>query len=553
MRHYISKLSLLDSALLILLFFLYYYGLGSYGLLNNNEGLYAEIPREMLESGQYIIPYLNGVPYIEKPPLLYWLIALVYKIGGVSETTARLIPATAGVALSLATYFFARAMGSLVTARLSLLVLLTMGGLIVFSRMVFFDVLLTLFLSASLFSFFMWYKTHHKVSLRFFYLFLALAVMTKGIVALGLIGLGILLFLILTGSLQERLRTFLDCWGILLFLAVVLPWHIAASFQEKEFIHFYFINEHFLRFLGRRIPKDYYHGPWYYYFPRLFLTALPWSFTLPLIFKKSSHDKSLMIFLWVWVLVFFVFFSVSQAKANYYLVTIFPPLSLLFALKLEAFSEVESLKKIRQAVALFLAIFLPAAGLISFYRVSFLPSKFQPFVAGMPDVFFWIWLGCSVMMTYSLKFFKHLRFWPESLTAFQMVPFLLISLVMAQQVEPLFSARKIMQQLSPENLPLVLYRDFEKMSSVRFYAKQNVPIVESLSNDLYFGLRTQQGASLNLSSEQFQQPLSHQGAYVIVFHEQKHNFEKNYPAAHLIHQKEPIYLYKCPKLALKTE
>jgi hypothetical protein len=124
---------------------------------------------------------------------------------------------------------------------------------------------------------------------------------------------------------------------------------------------------------------------------------------------------------------------------------------------------------------------------------------------------------------------------------------------MAQQVEPLFSARKIMQQLSPENLPLVLYRDFEKMSSVRFYAKQNVPIVESLSNDLYFGLRTQQGASLNLSSEQFQQPLSHQGAYIIVFHEQKHNFEKNYPAAHLIHQKEPIYLYKCPKLALKTE
>lgn len=543
-NYYISKLSPLDTVLFILVFFLYYYGLGSYGLLNNNEGLYAEIPREMIETGHYIIPYLNGVPYIEKPPLLYWLIALVYKIGGVSETTARWIPATAGACLSLATYFFARTVISLTVARLSLLILSTMGGLIIFSRMVFFDGLFTFFLTASLFFFFRWYKTHHKMSLRFFYLFLALAVMTKGIVALCLAILVSFIFLAMTKSLKERLGAFLDLWGILLFLVLLLPWHIAASFQEKEFIQFYFINEHFLRFLGRRIPKDYYHGPWYYYLPRLFLTALPWSFTLPLIFRRGSQYKPLTIFLWVWILVFFIFFSLSQAKANYYLVTLFPPLALLFALKLEAFAETGNLKTIRQGVAASLAILLPCTGLLSLYMLSFLPCTVQPFIAGVPASFFWVWFGFSVVLISCLRFFRHMRFWPEGMTALQMVPFLMISLVMAQQAEPLFSARKMMQEIPSETLPLFFYHDFEKISSVRFYAKKNLPLVESLSNDLYFGLRTPQGASLNLSHEQFQQLLSHQDVYIAVFHEQRKNFENAYPSANLINQKGQVYLYK---------
>ncbi|MBL9030042.1 MAG: glycosyltransferase family 39 protein [Caedimonas sp.] len=546
MRNYISKVSLLDSVLFLFIFFLYYYGLGSYGLLNNNEGLYAEIPREMVETGQYVIPYLNGVPYIEKPPLLYWLIAFGYTIGGVSETTARLVPATAGVAINVLTYFFARTTISLQVARLGVLILSTMGGLVVFSRMVFFDVLLTLFLTGSLFLFFRWHQTHQKMHLRLFYVVLAFAVMTKGLVALGLTVLVSVVFLFVTKNDRGgRIREFLDPWGMIFFLALVMPWHVAAGFQEKQFTWFYFINEHFLRFLGLRIPKDYYYGPLYYYLPRLFLTMLPWSFMLPLIFKKSSSDKPLITFLWVWILVFFSFFSLSQAKANYYLVTIFPALALLLAIKLAAFSRIKRIKQARQIGAVFLTFVLPCVGLLAICVRSSLPLEVQPLVTVLPVGFFWGWLGCSIgIMAICARFFKRLPFWPEVLIALQM-PFLLIcSLVMAQRTEPLFSARKFMQEIPCEASSIVLYRDFEKISSVRFYARRHLPLVNSLSNDLHFGLHTSQGSSLDLSPEKFQRLLSQQEVCVIVFHEQKTNFEKTYPDARLIHQKERIYLYK---------
>lgn len=91
---------------LLLVGFTFYYGLGSYALANNNEGLYAEIAREMYISHKYIIPMLNGVPYIEKPPLLYWLINGSFHLWGINEFAARFVPATCGVILCFSLVFF---------------------------------------------------------------------------------------------------------------------------------------------------------------------------------------------------------------------------------------------------------------------------------------------------------------------------------------------------------------------------------------------------------------------------------------------------------------
>ena len=544
MKRSIVPESVMDISLFILLFFLSFYGLGSYGLLDNNEGLYGQIPREMLETGRYIIPHLNGVPYIEKPPLLYWLIAGIYKISGVSETTARFIPASAGLGLSIAVYFFARAEFSVTIGRLSAFILSTLGGLIVFSRMVFFDVVLTFFLTISLFSFFQWSQTKHKNKLRLFYVFLALGILTKGFVALILEGLVVSLFLASMQRLKEGLKEMIEPGGLLLFLALLLPWHGVAIMQEKDFAWFYFINEHVLRFLGLRVPKDYYHGPWFYYLQRVFFTALPWSFFFPFLVKRTSPMPPALKFLWVWVGAFFCFFTLSQAKANYYLVTLFPPLALLLAFHLESFADHRLLKKICQSLGVSLSLLFPLEGLILVYYPSLFPPSLHPFVMALPKGLFWSWLGGSLVFMGTVFFLKQRpRFWPEILTGLQTVPLLVVALGIAQKAEPLFSTRRLVQEKIDQNIPLVLYRDFEKFSSLRFYRKENLPLLDSQSNDLHFGLHRPEGKELSLSYEDFERLFKGQKVYVAVFHNQKKFFEAHYPQALLTHQAGKVFLY----------
>ncbi len=316
----------------------FYFGLSSYGLLNNNEGLYAEISWEMLADGTIIIPHLNGVPYIEKPPLLYWLVALSFKVFGKSVLAARLIPATFGMLTCLSLLWFCRSRQKMKEGFLAAVILATSMGFIIFSRMVFFDGILTAFLTWSLLSFYKFYEGGQKVFLRILFVSSAFAALTKGLVALGLLGLVILIFLWVRGELKLLLKM-MDPLAIGLFLLIFLPWHILAALQDKNFCWFYFINEHFLRFLSKREPRDYYSGPLYYYLPRLAAYLVPWVFFMPFFIRKAYYkkDSPLNLFLCIWFFVFLLFFSVSQAKANYYMMVGLPPLVLWMASFLEGY------------------------------------------------------------------------------------------------------------------------------------------------------------------------------------------------------------------------
>jgi 4-amino-4-deoxy-L-arabinose transferase-like glycosyltransferase len=311
----------------LLLFF--YFGLGGYGLLNNNEGLYAQIPWEMITSGNWIIPHLNGVPYIEKPPLLYWLIAGSFKVFGKTEFAARFVPATFGFLSCCSLYFFARSFGSERWGRLSALILSSFMGFAIFSRMVFFDVALTFFLTVSALSFYKFYQTREKKYLYGLSVFMAAAVLTKGFVALVLMGIVILSFTGLERSFSF-LKLLFNPLAIGIFLILTVPWHLLASLQDPGFSWFYFINEHWMRFLDKRIPKDYYTGPFYYYVPRVIGYIVPWIFLMPFFVRKkrANLETSMQRFLWCWFIGFFVFFSLSKAKANYYMVVGLPPLAL---------------------------------------------------------------------------------------------------------------------------------------------------------------------------------------------------------------------------------
>jgi 4-amino-4-deoxy-L-arabinose transferase-like glycosyltransferase len=483
----------------------FFWGLDAYGLLHNNEGLYAQIPREMLERSNYIIPHLNGVPYIEKPPLLYWLILSVYKLFGVSVWSARFVPASAGLATCLGLYLFMCQQKNPQSGFWAALVLMSFGAFSVFSRMVYFDGLLTFWLTSALLSFYQGQQTLSKKLLSLSYGLLACAVLTKGFVALILYGLVISTWILITGK-WRMIPWLFSPVPLSIFLLILCPWHVMAHKQDPDFSYFYFINEHILRFLGKRQPQDYYHGPIYYYIPRLLLYGLPWTLVAYQSLKKVPASP-LKTFLSIWIGVCFIFFSLSQAKANYYIITLLPPLALLLAL---GWQQKPSFVK---AAPLLFALIGIGAGIYGAYK----GYGYEPC-----GVFIGIFVLCAWV------YFKK--------DTYTYAPFLFllqtfVLIILALQLVPRFE--KDISAKGFSNLPehACLYRDFEKMSSVVFYANRPLPIYRSLSNDLLYGLNHVPSAKVTLGETLKRCPA------FFVFHEQKQLFNQEFP---LYQEKETI-------------
>jgi len=466
-------------------FFLY---LGGYPLLDNNEGLYAAIPREMLLNDQYIIPFLNGVPYIEKPPLLYWLICISYKFFGISEASARLVPALSGLGICLSMLTFTRQHRSKDVSWLSPLILCTSIGFIIFSRMVIFDVLYAFFFTLTALQFYRWFSHGQKSSLRYAYLMLGLAVMTKGFAALVLAGGIVFIYAIVTRPSTEKIKQFFDLWGLLIFFCVTLPWHVLASLQHQGFAWFYLINEHVLRFLDLREPHDYYRGPIYYYLPRLFLYLFPWSLFIPLIFKKTERqgkeDKNYFAFLWIWFLVPLIFFSLSKAKANYYMVLGLPPLVLLIAEKLKDLLDHKSRLPL---IFTCITAALVTIALIAVYTIDFGP-KAQPFQQILTPLHLGFWLTAILVSFLTLYHTPFPTLLSPKIMGLYSLCLLIIILTIAPAVSPYYSTKNLVDKVPQEyRHHIFLYKDFEKISTVPFYSGHPVPIIDSVSNDLLYG------------------------------------------------------------------
>lgn len=318
---------------------LYLGGLGAYPLANATESLYAEIAREMLRTGHLIVPRLDGVVYLQKPPLLYWLAAGSFAAFGVGTGAARLVCALAGLAAIVATGTMARRFSGRTAALYAVLVLATSGGFLFTAHVFFFATLLTLWTATALLAGFRWYETGSRRALRLAALALALGVLTKGLVALAIVGLPGLGLLVLGGR-RERWRELPDAWAIGLFLAVAVPWFALGAMHVPGFLHDVLWNEQFGRFFGTRVPRDYQHGPFYFYLPILAGDLLPWVMVAPaLLLGRVSpprpSQRRLARFAWIWILSNLVFFSLSADKGNYYLVPVLPAAALLLGMQLE--------------------------------------------------------------------------------------------------------------------------------------------------------------------------------------------------------------------------
>lgn len=342
-----------DSAKLLLALllgaFLFFFKLGSVPLFDWDEAVYAEVTREMLESGDYLTPRYNGNPFFDKPVLLYWLMALAFKLWGPTEFAARFWSAASGMGLLAITYLFGTAVASARVGLLAILILASGMELVVLSHAALTDMLLTFFITAALYSF---YQGHRKSAqaldrpvkggwMLAGYVLMGLAVLTKGPVGM-VIPIGtVMIYLLATGCFREglsRARLFL---GLGLFLLVTLPWYGAiVKTHGWFFVEDFFLEHNIRRFTG---VMGGHAGTPFYYLGILAVGFFPWSAFLPSLLwdlvprsvaqlRTSEPQRRLVVYLLIWVGFVFLFFSLATTKLPNYIAPLFPAASLLVAL-----------------------------------------------------------------------------------------------------------------------------------------------------------------------------------------------------------------------------
>jgi 4-amino-4-deoxy-L-arabinose transferase-like glycosyltransferase len=358
--------------------------LGSFPLEAPDSARYSEIPREMIVSGDYLTPHLNGVKYFEKPPLFYWLQAGTMKVFGENNWSAQGANALLAILTCLLVYVMARKLYGRKTALFSSLILASSGLFFVMAHIITLDMALTFFLSLSLFSF-IYAATQVRAGPQRTYLMwlmyaaAACAIMTKGLVGLIFPGLIILVWIIICKQWRE-LKTYALCSGIVLMLIVSLPWHLLVQIKNPEFFHFYFFEQHFLRYFtpyaGRMQPFGFFYGV-------LLVGLFPWTFFLwPALSThwpkpwRSRNEHTVDLYLIIWPLAILFFYSFSHSQLVPYVLPILPPLAILIGNYVAHFSILNvNRRQVDLAFKLFSAIILLLA-MATFFTVPFLRHYF---------------------------------------------------------------------------------------------------------------------------------------------------------------------------------
>jgi 4-amino-4-deoxy-L-arabinose transferase-like glycosyltransferase len=340
---------------------LYFFRLGSYPLSNPDEGRYAEIPREMVTSGDYVTPRLNGVVYFEKPPLVYWTTALCLKVFGSSEWSMRATPALFALAGVLLTYAAARRLHGREAGLLAAAVLGTSILYFVIAHIMLLDMAVSVLMAATLFCFILGVREEPGTRRRWFFYGLyasaALATLTKGLIGFLVTG-AVMFFWLLIFNQWKRLRPLHLPSGIALFLLIAAPWHILAAQQNETWAHRYFVYEHFERFTTPAASRP---GAWHYFVWIVVAGLIPWTGFLWSAVREAvrggwakKNENADAWFFVTWAAFIFLFFSKSHSKLAPYILPIFPALAVLIGAWLAtALRATDGAKRLRIGLGLF--------------------------------------------------------------------------------------------------------------------------------------------------------------------------------------------------------
>jgi 4-amino-4-deoxy-L-arabinose transferase-like glycosyltransferase len=547
-------------------------------LLDDADSVHAEVSREMLLRHDWVTLYANGIRYLEKAPLLYWSMAASFKLFGPHTATARLPLALAVLALAFVVEAFGRrAFASPRTGFYAGIFLLSSFGIFIFTRIIIPDAIVCLWLAAALFCY---RRTESQAQPDRFLCWgfasaCALNVLTKGLIGIVFPILIVLAHLTLTrrssGGVLTRIRQLHPISSALVFLAIAAPWHILIALANPTeghpgnltFAHghwfiplptdgnvhgwlwFYFINEHLLRYLNLRVPRDYDTVPLSLFWGLLLIWLMPWSAyllrairTVPL--RKALRPRvsiraltpfeSTRLLLGLWAAIPLLFFSLST-RQEYYVLPSIPPLVLLIAAwlndeatEVEAFTVPNPLARAGQRVAVVLLVLGSIAALIA----AFLAFHTHP---PAPDTDLALLLKQNPA-DYALSFGHFLDLNAQALSAFRQpliltavalfagtlanwylrrnykphaanlcltaatFAFLLAAHIGLQIFSPVLTSRQLAEAIQPTLRPtdlVVIHGEYEAASTLGFYLhrpdadSEPIHILNGRSSNLWYG------------------------------------------------------------------
>jgi 4-amino-4-deoxy-L-arabinose transferase-like glycosyltransferase len=300
-----------------------------------DEGRYIGVAWEMLRSGDWLTPTLDGLPYFHKPPLFYWITAASLKVFGASEFAGRMASLAGAALAAIALYLFARRRLGANSARGALLALVTQPLFFIGAQFANLDMLVAGCIAVTILALadcaLAVGLAERRASLAVAYLFAALGVLAKGLIGAVLPALVITVWLLL----QRRVRSLLQLiWlpGIVLFLCVAAPWFIAMQSRFPDFSHYFFVVQHFQRFAESGFNNV---RPFWFFPVALALLALPWSAWLlgsgRAAYWTDAQRGAIRSLMWVWLAAITAFFTLPQSKLVGYIFPVLPALAWLAA------------------------------------------------------------------------------------------------------------------------------------------------------------------------------------------------------------------------------
>jgi 4-amino-4-deoxy-L-arabinose transferase-like glycosyltransferase len=331
--------------------FLFFYGLGGFGLIGADEPRYAQVAREMLDHHDWITPTLGGRAWLEKPPMYYWQAMLAYRIFGVSDQAARIPSAIDATLLVIGVYVFFRKFRPGVEIDAALIAA-SCAGVIGYARAASMDMALTASFAVGMLTWWAWRESGRKIYLAGFYACMALGMLAKGPVAPFLAAATIVTFVAATREGRLIAKT---VWlpGIVLFFALVLPWYVAVQLRNPQFFREFILQHNLARF-----SSNLYHHlePFWYYVPVIALALVPWIVFVIVAFTESGRiwwaertaertepdlELQFAVFVCCWLVVPVLFFSISQSKLPGYILPAIPAGAVLLADYLRRHIEVQ--------------------------------------------------------------------------------------------------------------------------------------------------------------------------------------------------------------------
>jgi 4-amino-4-deoxy-L-arabinose transferase-like glycosyltransferase len=495
-----------------------FWGIGDIGLIDETEPLFVEASRQMLLTGDWVTPYFDGETRFDKPPLIYWSMVLMFKIFGVSEWAARMPSALSAIAIVLFCFYTLRSHNSSLNpakawsgqsfkrpwlaAWLGATVLLLNLNTYFWGRTGYSDMLLATTMGGALLAFFMGYaQPDLKIQRRWyaaFYGLIALAILTKGPIAILLPGVIIVCFTLYLGNLRQVMQELRLIRGAMLVGVLALPWYILVTAANGEaFIDSFFGYHNLVRFSS---VVNQHSGPWYFHFLVILAGFFPWSAYLPEAiyrarpwqrqqWQERSRSEQLGLYALVWFAVILGFFTVSATKYFSYTLPLMPAAAILVSLLwTEDISEPDVPLQRWSVSRWFNVILLGAVAWASFSCAPWLSNDpWMPFlgkrigVAHLPELGGLVWAIAAIAAAFCVLMRRN-GLWLVNAIAFLwfIIVFLHPAIAIVDQARQLplrELAKAAVSAQKPKAKEEILMIGFRKPSLV-FYTQQHVEYLE---------------------------------------------------------------------------